>query len=293
MSFSSKTKEELSKINNLNKKEQVKYELMGYLASGNTSFSKGKIRFSTENEYNINRFGKLLKNCNINDYKIDIKGSVFYIEFKNQSSFEELEITENRISTVSIPNDEELAKAFVRGAFLGAGYISNPEKKYHLEVYFSSQKNQDDIVKILEGYDIYTKKLEKENGYSLYIKDGEEISKFLAFVGANQAVLKFEENRVERETKNNVNRLINCETANLSKTLKAGKKQIEDINFIKSKNKFSELPDNLIEVANVRLKHPDASLVDLVELLDNKISKSGISHRLSAISKLAEELRKK
>lgn len=293
MSFSSKTKEDLSKLNNLNKKEQIKYELLGYLISGNTVKENSKIKYSTENEYNINRFGKILKNCEINNYKIDIRGNVFCIEFKYENNFSEIEIIENEINIANSTEDEELVKSLARGVFLGGGYISNPEKKYHLEIAVSSEKNQEYLNRLLEKYDIHTKKLKKENGYSLYIKDGEEISKFLAFIGANQAVLKFEENRVVRETQNNVNRLINCETANLSKTLKAGKKQIEDIKLIKRKNKFTELPESLIEVANVRLKHPDASLVDLVELLDNKISKSGISHRLSAISKIADELRNK
>ena len=96
-----------------------------------------------------------------------------------------------------------------------------------------------------------------------------------------------------RDTRNNVNRLINCETANLAKTIKASQKQIEDIKLIKSKHKFSELPENLKIVANIRLEHPDASLTDLVNLLGNTISKSGMCHRLTALSKIADELRDK
>ena len=125
----------------------------------------------------------------------------------------------------------------------------------------------------------------------LYIKDGEEISKFLAFIGANSAVLKFEEIRVIKDSQNNCNRLINCETANLSKTIQAGKKQIEDIKLIKAKHKFSDMPENLKIVAEARLNNPDASLVELVKILENTISKSGISHRLTAISKIANDLR--
>ena len=177
--------------------------------------------------------------------------------------------------------------------FLGSGYISNPEKKYHLEIKFSEEANMEGVYDLLKEYNIFTKKIQKEKSYSLYIKDGEEISKFLAFIGANSAVLNFEENRVVRDTRNNVNRLINCETANLAKTIKAGQKQIEDIKLIKSKHKFSELPENLKIVANIRLEHPDASLTDLVNLLGNTISKSGMSHRLTALSKIADELRDK
>lgn len=293
MSFSSKAKEDLSKINNLNKKDQVKCEFFGYLISCNTMKDGPKYRYSTENEYNINRFGKILKNCDINDYKIEIKGKVFTISFKLRENLEEISIKDDKIvlNETCMSDVEELSKSLVRGVFLGSGYISNPEKKYHLEFTFSHIKNAIYVKELLEKYNINTKKIVKENGYSLYIKDGEEISKFLAFIGANNTVLKFEEIRVIRDTKNNVNRLINCETANLSKTIKAGEKQIEDIKLIKSKRKFSELPENLKDVANIRLEHPDASLAELVEYMNNTISKSGISHRLAAISKIAEELR--
>lgn len=292
MSFSSKTKEDLSKIDNLAKKDQVERELIGYLIGNNTIKCKNNIRFSTENEYNINRFGKLLKNCNIEDYNIEIKGKIFSIEYKLKKDFDEIYYNADKIIFKKLKSDEALDKSLIRGVFLGSGYISNPEKKYHLEINFSEKENLDNIYDLLFKYNILTKKMKKENSYSLYIKEGEEISKFLAFIGANSSVLKFEENRVIRETRNNVNRLINCETANFTKTIKAGNKQIEDINFIKSKKKFAELPENLKIVANMRLKHPDASLTELVSLLGNTISKSGVSHRLSAISKFADELRK-
>lgn len=294
MSFSSRTKEDLSKIDNLAKKDQVKKELIGYLIGNNTTKVKNTIKFSTENEYNINRFGKLLKNCNIEDYRIEIKGKIFIIEFKVKEDFNEIHFDDEKIllnKSEDLFNNDMLEKSLIRGVFLGSGYISNPEKKYHLEISFSQKENLDIIQNVLAKYDIVTKQIKKENSYSLYIKDGEEISKFLAFIGANSSVLKFEENRVIRETRNNVNRLINCETANFSKVIKAGSKQINDINFIKEKKKFGELPENLKIVANIRLKHPDASLSELVSLLGNTISKSGVSHRLAAISKFADELR--
>ena len=128
---------------------------------------------------------------------------------------------------------------------------------------------------------------------SLYIKDGEEISKYLAFIGANKAVLKFEEIRVIRDMRNNVNRLVNCETANLNKTINAALKQIDDINFIIKCNRFSELTENLQEIAHVRLENPDASLIELGKMLNNPIGKSGVNYRLKMISDFAEELRNK
>ena len=291
MSFSSDVKEELSKTNNLNKKDQVQMELVGYLISSNTNKNKKKIRFSTESEYNINRYAKLLKNIGIEDYKIDIKGKTFYIDHKIPESIEIVSI-DDEINITKTERAELLDKALVRGSFLGGGYVNNPEKKYHFEINFSTENNLNEVYSILKEYEINTKKLVKEKSYTLYIKEGEEISKILAFIGGNSSVLKFEEARVIRDSSNKLNRLVNCETANFSKTIQAGKKQIEDIKFIKEKRKFSELSESLQEVANIRLKYPEASLAELAQAMGGKISKSGITHRLAAISKFAEELRK-
>lgn len=292
MSFSSQVKEELSKMSNLQKKDQVKMELIGYLISSNTCVSGKKIKYSTESEYNINRFSKLLKNIEIQNYKIDIKGKTFCIEFKRDAQDCKIEGIDDNLHIETYEREELVDKALLRGIFLGGGYINNPEKKYHLELNFRDEDDLLYVQKILNYYSINSKVLNKEKCFTIYFKDGEEISKMLAFVGANNAVLKFEETRVIRETSNNLNRIVNCETANFSKTISAGKKQIEDINFIKSKRKFNELPDSLKEIANLRLKYPEASLTELVNYMNGTISKSGISHRLAAISKFAEELGK-
>ena len=291
MSFGSQVKEELSKINNLAKKDQVKMELCGYLISSNTSIIGKKIKFSTESEYNINRFAKLLKNCEIDNYTINIKGKKFVIEFKIPEKNDIFEIEENACKINKYESTEFGDKALVRGVFLGGGYVNNPEKKYHMTINFSTKKNLDFICDILKKYTILVKKLESDSMHTLYLKEGEEISKLLAFIGANTSVLKFEETRVIRDTSNNLNRIVNCETANLTKTIQAGRKQIDDIKYIKAKRKFSELPESLQIIANLRLKHPDASLTELVKIMDNSISKSGISHRLAAISKFADEIR--
>lgn len=291
MSFGSQVKEELSKINNLAKKDQVKMELCGYLISSNTSVNGNKIKFSTESEYNINRFAKLLKNCDIDNYTINIKGKKFYIEFKipeNNGIF----IVEKDACNICKYESTELGdKALVRGAFLGGGYVNNLEKKYHMTINLNTEENLNLICDILKDYTISVKKLESDSVYTLYLKDGEEISKLLALIGANTSVLKFEETRVIRDTSNKLNRIVNCETANYTKTIQAGKKQIDDIKYIKAKRKFSELPENLQVIANLRLKYPEASLAELVKIMDNSISKSGISHRLAAISKFADSIR--
>lgn len=292
MSFSSQVKEELSKLNNLSKKDQVQMELIGYLISSNVTKNGNKVKFSTESDYNINRYAKLLKNCDIGNYKIDIKGKTFCIEHKIITNLDYINYKNDFFALEDFERSELIDKSLIRGSFLGGGYINNPEKKYHMEINFSMEQSLDVISKILETYKIKTKKLVKEKSYTLYVKDGEEISKILAFIGANSAVLKFEEIRVIRDSSNQLNRLVNCGTANFSKTISAGKKQIEDIKFIKSKKKFGDLSENLQQIANIRLKYPEASLAEIVSLMGNTISKSGVTHRLAAISKFADELRK-
>lgn len=293
MSFSKSVKEELSKISNLTKKDVVKAELIGYLITNNVSIKNNKVKYSTESEYNINRFAKLLNNVNISKYKIEIQGKVFSItineelKFANELDFNNESIKLNE-SIKEFCNTEILEKALVRGSFLGSGSLNNPEKTYHLEIIYSCEDNVNYIKQLLEKYDIQIKKLNT----SLYLKDGEEISKLLAFIGANKAVLKFEEIRVLRDMRNNVNRIVNCETANLNKTINAALKQIEDIKFIKKMNKFNELSEGLQEIANLRLENPDISLVELGKLLNNPIGKSGVNYRLKCISQFADELRK-
>lgn len=296
MSFSGKIKEELSKINNLANKEQVKFEFIGYLISNNISVSKNKVKYSTENEYNINRFNKILNNLGI-DYDIQFQGKVYIISFK-KSNFMGLEYFEDKIQIdEEILNDsfiknENFYKAIVRGAFLGGGSLNNPNNKYHLEILFSTALNASFIKEILSKFGINSKLLNRKHSYSIYIKEAEEISKLLAMLGANKAVLNFEEIRVVRDTRNKVNRLVNCETANLNKTINAAVTQIDAIKYLKSKNKFDELQDSLKEIAEVRLNNPDASLLELGTMLKKPIGKSGVNHRLKKICEIAEEIEK-
>ena len=292
MSFSKSVKEELSKITNLSNKEAVKLELIGYLITSNVTKRNNEIKYSTQSEYNINRFAKLLNNINIKKYNINIQGKVYYITIKEKLNFMEnmFEKSELKLNDkiYQICNTEVLDKSLVRGSFLGSGSLNNPEKKYHLEITYSYEENLMYIKHILERYNIQIKKLNN----SLYLKDGEEISKFLAFIGANSSVLKFEEIRVIRDMRNNVNRIVNCETANLNKTINTALKQIEDIKFIKKMNKFTELSDGLQEMANIRLENPDVSLIELGKMLKNPIGKSGVNYRLKNISEFANDLRK-
>lgn len=308
MSFSADLKEELSKISNLANKESIRAEFIGYLISNNIEVTNNKIKYATENEYNINRFNKLLTNLGI-DYNIQFQGKVYVITFNKKSItlnnydndiitnkfalFKELEYMQNKIQ-VNINNckeaNEQFIKSMVRGAFLGGGSLNNPNNKYHLEILFSTVQNAKYISEILKQFYIQSKILNRKNSYSVYIKEAEEISKFLALLGANKAVLNFEEIRVVRDTRNNINRLVNCETANLNKTINAAVTQINAIKILKENKKFDELPESLKEVAKLRLKNPDASLVELGQMLQNPIGKSGVNHRLKKICEIAEDI---
>ena len=193
----------------------------------------------------------------------------------------------------NMKQDEQLARLYIREAFIKSGSMNDPNKKYHLQIMFKEKEKAkaEEMQTLLNNFNIHAKIIKKEKDYMLYLKDGEEISEFLALVGANKSVIKFEEVRVIKETRNDINRLVNCETANLNKTINASVKQIEDINKIKKAGKFNELPETLKEIAEVRINNPEMSLIELGKLLDKPIGKSGVNHRLRKIEKIAEELR--
>ena len=288
MSFSTEVKKELSSISNLANKQEVKQELIGYLLSGNVYYIKNKIQFSTENDYNINRFSKLLSNLKI-EHNIQIKGKNFIISIllKNVPFVKVI----NKKLTVEIKEEikkqETNSKAILRGLFLGGGSINNPEKKYHLEISLSSEENLIYIKNILELYNINIKTLERGEKVSIYIKEGEEISKLLAFMGAKKAVIKFEEIRVQKQMRGKVNRLVNCETANITKTINASIMQIEAIKKLQKEHQFNKLDESLKEVAIARLENPQMSLEDLGKLLKKPIGKSGVNYRLKKIMEIA------
>ena len=292
MSFSSEVKQELNKNSNLVNKEIVKNELIGYRISGNIEIGeRSQIKFSTESDYNINRFSKLLANLDIN-HNIEIVGKNFVITLKKKDINNLVDIKDNLIfikeGYIKTLKDEEL-RAIIRGVFMGSGSINDPNKKYHLEISFNTEENLNDVISILNILDINTKKMIIEHKKSLYIKEGEEISKFLALIGAAKAVMKFEEIRIQKEMRGKVNRIVNCETANLNKTINASIEQIAAIKKLKENGKFNNLSENLKEIANLRLENPDMALVDLGKKLDKPLGKSGVNYRLKKIMEIANE----
>lgn len=292
MSFSSEIKQELNKSNKLANKELINYELMGYLISKNIDMvDKNTIKFSTESDYNINRFSKLLSNLEIN-HDINVAGKNFTITLKKNKVEDIIEIKEEQIllkEEIEKETNEEKLKNIIIGIFMGAGSINNPEKKYHLEIDFKNNENLNKVEKILQKLGVNAKKMVTDKKQSIYIKEGEEISKFLALIGANKAVMKFEDIRIQKDMRGKVNRLVNCETANLNKTINASIEQISAIKKLKANGKFNKLSDNLKEIANLRLENPDMSLIDLGQQLKQPVGKSGVNYRLKKIMEIANE----
>lgn len=290
MKFSSKIKQELNNINNLNKKREIKYELMGYLLTSNIDEKKQEYIYSTESEFSINRYSRLLLNLDI-EHKIDIVGKIFHITVKkvilNKYINFEFDFNTNLNSKDKIDKEK---KALVRGMYLGSGSSNNPENNYHLEIALKSMENCENIKILLEKFNINIKLSKTENKNLIYIKDVEEISKFLAFIGANKCVLDLEDTRIQKEMNSKINRIVNCESANMSKTINASIAQIKAIEKIRKKGKFNELDENLKEIADIRIKYPNISLIELGKFLETPIGKSGVNYRLNKIMEIADEI---
>ncbi len=284
MSFSADIKEELSKVNNFNDKEALKAEFLGYLLTWKINTPYGNIEFLTENEFNVERFYKILFKLGLN-YEPETYGKFF------KTTIFQNELT-NEILGMDLNTKSDSLRTIVKGAFMSTGSVNNPESNYHLEMSFVEKKNAEYVLNICKSYDVNLKLLESKGKFILYIKEGEEISKFLALIGANNGVMKFEDIRTTREVRNNVNRKVNCETANLNKTIDAAVNQVNDIKLIQKLNKFDELSEDLQAIAIVRLEYPDLSLKELGEQLEPPLGKSGVNHRLKKIHEIAEELRR-
>ncbi|HJA94571.1 MAG TPA: DNA-binding protein WhiA [Candidatus Eisenbergiella merdipullorum] len=182
-------------------------------------------------------------------------------------------------------------RAFLRGAFLAAGSMSDPEKSYHLEIVCTNLAQAEQICSILHSFQVEARIVQRKKYRIVYMKDGTGISDFLNIVEAHVSLMTFENYRIVKEMRNSVNRRVNCETANISKTVSASTRQVEDILYLKQKYGLANLPDNLREMAEVRLANPDAPLRELGEYLDPPVGKSGVNHRLRKLSELADRLR--
>jgi hypothetical protein len=269
------------------------------------------IIFSTENAAIARRIFSLLKRI----YNVDVEVSVrknkqlkknnnYLVAVNNSQAVTDILIDTGFIDQKEInifkPNygipkniiEKRCCKrSYIRGAFLGAGSMSNPEKTYHMEFVNTDFSHAKDLKKLINSFGLNSKIIKRKEAYILYLKEAEQISDILNIIGAHQELLKFEEIRVVKEVRNNINRIVNCETANLEKTVEASMRQVEAINIIKQKKGLNYLPEQLREIAEFRLSHPDATLKEIGEKLNTPISKSGVNHRFKKIQEIADELR--
>ena len=184
-------------------------------------------------------------------------------------------------------------RAYLRSAFICIGSMSNPQGGYHLEFVFGGEQQAKQLKEVLSSFSLDSKITKRKKYFIVYLKEGASIVDLLNIMGAHHALLALENLRVEKEVRNLVNRKVNCETANISKTVTAAAKQIEDIIYIKDQIGFTSLPDHLRQIAELRLHYQDVTFKELGELLDPPIGKSGVNHRLRKLSEIAQDNKEK
>lgn len=273
-----------------------------------------RIYLETENEYVAKRYATLLKrsfgvtpevgfmrfrsNDNLNG------GSVLYgVVVKNSKDAGIIYYSLHNIETdgfgrllppfvhMDLLADNISKRAFIRGAFISAGTISNPNKSYHFEISAGNEELAELINRIISEFNIAAKIIKRKNNFVVYIKEAELISDMMKIMDAHCSLMEFENVRILHNIANQINRQTNCDVANSQKTVSAAAKQVEDILFIQKCNKFSVLPDSLAELALLRLEHRETPLKELGEMLDPPIGKSGVNHRMRKIAQIADDLR--
>ena len=252
-------------------------------------YSLLKDHYNSEGELLVRRKMKLKKN---NIYIVRLKQGV-------RELLDELEIFDGLSFKTHVSEEimmnEQKQRSYLRGAFLAGGSVNSPEtSRYHLEIYSNYEDHNQDICQIMNQFDFNARTIERRNGYITYLKEAVKIADFLALVGAHNSMMRFEDIRIVRDMRNSVNRLVNCENANMNKTIDAAAKQIENIEFIDEMVGLDKLPIKLKEIAVLRLENPDVSLKELGEMVPSgEISKSGINHRIRKINEYADKLRSK
>ncbi|MGN1148495.1 MAG: DNA-binding protein WhiA [Lachnospiraceae bacterium] len=287
MSFSAEVKEELAK--HISQARHCQIAELAAIMHFSGQYGQDKegnltIGFQTENEAVVRKGFTLLKKTYNIGTDVVINGEMkdnLIAKFGNLS---------DPVSPLLIKN-ACCRRAFLRGAFLCCGSMSDPEKGYHLEFVCTSPEQAKQLKEVIGLFDIEAKIVLRKKYFVVYLKEGAGIVDLLNIMEAHVSLMNLENLRILKEMRNSINRRVNCEAANINKTVQASTRQVEDILFIKDHYGFSKLPDNLREMAEVRLEYPDAALKELGEYLDPPVGKSGVNHRLRKLSELADRLR--
>ena len=308
MSYTTKIKEEIASIENT--KSEMIAELAGFIRNNGTIVND-TIALTTENKKTVERIKTFIKTV----YNTDLK-----IETKDNANFSKKELVVMNIDTnvdvilkdigfvdengnflmtppTYIVGANEEIRAYLRGVFLCCGSINDPKtSRYHMELLISSPEEAVFVQKLLNIFDLNAKILNRDKGYMIYLKEAEKISDYIKILGANNAVMYFENVRIYREQKNKTNRLNNCEQANIDKVVATATVQLEQIRIIEETSSVDLLEDKTRETLEYRKKYPEASLKELSEIISLEtgklITKSGLNHRLRKIKELAERLAK-
>lgn len=329
MSFSTKVKEEISRHLSRSRHCQIAEFLAVVLATGEVEIANGGVRLflRPENELVENKLCLLIDK--LFDQKISVCQHSKYIEVADQGMVEELLQTVKLSDYVDYLeenwlDEEELAqieedsiiyvsmhavslqncrfpwqviqktcckKAFIRGLFLASGSVNDPNKAYHFEIVVKNREMAETVREVLASFDIDAKIVKRKKSYIVYLKEGSMIVDVLNIMEAHVSLMDMENIRIIKDMRNGINRQVNCETANIKKTVNAARRQIQDIEYIERTKGLKYLNDSLRELAQIRVDKPDANLSELGQMLNPPVSKSGVNHRLRKIGSIAEALR--
>ena len=289
MSFSSEVKEEMARHISPARHCQIAElsAIMSFCGQiGRKPNGTYTIGFLTENEAVVRKAFTLLKKA------YNIETGFALTEEEIRGFLQKIGNLEEPVSSLVIKN-ACCRRAFLRGAYLSVGSMSDPAKGYHLEFACTDERKAAQLKEVAATFDIESKIILRKKYFVVYLKEGSGIVDLLNVCEAPVALMKLENMRILKEISNTVNRRVNCETANIAKTVNAASKQVEDIEFLKNFYGLTNLPESLREMAEIRLEHPDAPLKELGEYFDPPIGKSGVNHRLRKLCELADKIREK
>lgn len=310
MSFSGMVKDELSKQISPARHCRIA-EIAAFLSACGKMDEGHRLRMQAENDIVVRKYFTLLQKTFNIVTEISIrqsaymkKGNTYYVELSDPKQVQM--VLQGTKLQVSVMDKETLflnnalvtqqnccKRAFIRGAFLASGSISDPEKGYHFEIVCADERKALQLQELIRSFQIDAKIVMRKKSHVVYVKEGAQIVDMLAIMEANVALMNLENIRILKEMRNSVNRKVNCETANINKTVNAAVKQIEDIKLIQRNTGFHNLNKGLAEIAELRLQYPEATLKELGMMLSPQVGKSGVNHRLRKLSEIAEEMREK
>ena len=308
MSYTTEIKKEISSI--ISTKSEMIAELSGFIRN-NGVIENNILSLTTENEFTVERLKNFFKNLYEVNLEIEVKDNVNFskkklyslkLTTKTSLILKDVGYYDNTDNYLEVPptyivGANEEIRAYLRGVFLCTGSINNPKtSRYHMELLISSPNEAVFIQKLLNIFDLNAKILTRDKGYMIYLKEAEKISDYIKILGANEAVLYFENAKIYREKKNQTNRLNNCEQANMDKVFQTAASQLAQIDIIEEKGAIDLLDEKVLEALTYRKKYPETSLKELSQIISvetgNKITKSGLNHRFRKIKELAERLSK-